>query len=172
MLVVLAVWRPQQVLAFHLPTFLPLLLLAPFIGIVCILTEYLVGIMILFFRTGKIVTSVAVHSSYAAISQIAIMDILSILALVIGEELIGRQLLYYLLAAEFAMAPSAVIVLCTVAYALNHLSFGIASVISKLASGMLYVMLFYLSGCSIGVVILAHATQNLTLLASSRRTRS
>jgi membrane protease YdiL (CAAX protease family) len=168
-LVVVALVRPQQVLAFNLPTFLPLLLLGPFVGIACILLEYLVGILLLFLRTRKLVTRVAVHSSYSRVSRIAIKDILSILALVIGEELILRQLLYNLLATDFAMALWIVILLCTVAYAMNHLSFGIASVISKLPSGLLYVLLFYVSGLSIGVVIVAHATQNLTLLALSRK---
>lgn len=167
-LVVFALVRPQQILAFNLPTSLPLLLLAPFVGIACILLEYLVGILLLFLRTGKLVTRVAVHSIYSAVSRIAIKDILSILALVIGEELILRQLLYNLLATDFAMALWVVILLCTVAYAMNHLSFGIASVISKLPSGLLYVLLFYSSGLSIVVVIVAHATQNLALLALSR----
>jgi membrane protease YdiL (CAAX protease family) len=166
---VVALVRPRQVLAFNLPAFLPLLLLAPFVGLACILLEYLVGILLLFLRTGKLVTRVTVHSSYSTVSRIAIADILSILALVIGEELILRQLLYNLLATDFAMALWIVILLCTVAYAMNHLAFGIASVISKLPSGLLYVLLFYLSGLSIGVVIVAHATQNLTLLALSRK---
>lgn len=171
MLAVVALVRPQQVLAFNLPTFPLLLLLAPFVGIACILLEYLVGMLLLFLRTKKLVTSIAVHSIYSAVSRIDIKDILSILALVIGEELILRQLLYNLLATDFAMALWIVILLCTVAYAMNHLNFGIASVISKLPSGLLYVSLFYLSGLSIGIVIVAHATQNLTLLALSR-TRS
>ena len=168
-LVVVALVRPQQVLAFNLPTFRPLLLLAPLVGIACILLEYLVGILLLFLRTRKLVTRVAVHSSYSAVSRIAITDILSILALVIGEELILRQLLYNLLATDLAVALWIVILLCTVAYAMNHLGFGIASVISKLPSGLLYVLLFYVSGLSIGVVMVAHATQNLTLLALSRK---
>ena len=168
MLVVIALVRPQQVLAFNLPTSLPLLLLAPFVGIACILLEYLVGILLLFLRTGKLVTRVTVHSIYSTVSRIAIKDILSILALVIGEELILRQLLYNLLVTDFAMALWVVILLCTVAYAMNHLSFGIASAISKLPSGLLYVLLFYASGLSVVVVIVAHATQNLALLALSR----
>jgi len=166
-----ALVRPQDVLAFHLPKILPLLVLAPFVGIACILLEYLAGILVLFVRTRKLVTRVTVHSSYSDVSRIAVMDILSILALVIGEELILRQLLYNLLATDLALALWLVILLCTVAYALNHLSFGVASVISKLPSGLLYVLLFYLSGLSIGAVIFAHATQNLTLLALSRRRR-
>jgi uncharacterized protein len=167
-LVVVAIVRPQQVLVFHLPTFLPLLLLAPLVGIACIVMEYLVGLLLLFLRTRTLVTRVAVHSSYSAVSRIAVKDILSILALVIGEELILRQLLYHLLATDFGMPRGAVFLLCTVAYAVNHLSFGITSVISKLPSGLLYILLFYASGLSIGVVIVAHATQNLALLALSR----
>jgi membrane protease YdiL (CAAX protease family) len=168
LLVVVALVRPQQVLAFKMPTFLPLLLLAPLVGIACIFVEYLIGILLSFLRTKQLVTRVTVHSIYSAVSQIHIKDILSILALVIGEELILRQLLYNLLATDFAMALWIVILLCTVAYAMNHLSFGIASVISKFPSGLFYVLLFYVSGLAISVVIIAHATQNLTLLALSR----
>lgn len=166
-----ALVRPQQVLSFHLPTLLRLFLLAPLVGLACILLEYLVGILLLFLRTKKLVTGVAVHSSYSAVSRIAITDILSVLALVIGEELVLRQLLFNLLATDFAMALWIVVLLCTVAYAINHLSFGVSSVISKLPSGLLYVSLFYVSGFSVGVVVIAHATQNLALLALSRRRR-
>lgn len=167
--VVVALVRPHQVLAFNLPTFLPLFLLAPFAGIACISLEYLIGIALLFFRTKKLVTRVTIHSSYSAFSRIAVNDILSILVLVVGEELILRQFLYNLLVTDLAMALWIVILLCTVIYAVNHLSFGAASAISKLPSGLLYVLLFYVSGLSVGVVIVAHATQNLALLALSRR---
>jgi uncharacterized protein len=166
---VLSFIRPQQVLAFHLPASWLFFLLAPIIGIVCILIEYLVGILLLFLQTRKLVTRVKVHSIYSAVSRLAVKDTLSIVALVIGEELILRQFLYNLLSADFAMKLWIVILICTLAYAMNHLSLGIASVISKLPSGLLYVLLYYFSGLSIGIVIIAHATQNLTLLALSRR---
>ena len=165
---VVASMRPQEVLVFHFPTFLSLLLLAPIVGIASIILEYLVGILLLLLRTRKLVTRVAIHSTYSAISQIGINDILSIIALVIGEELILRQLLFNLLATDLAMALWIVILLCTVAYATNHLGFGMASAISKLPSGLLYVLLFYLSGLSVVTVIVAHVTQNITLLALSR----
>jgi membrane protease YdiL (CAAX protease family) len=166
---VVALARPQQVLVFRLPTLLPLFLLAPLVGIACIALEYLTGITLLFLRTKRLVTRVTIHSIYSSFSRITIADILSILALVIGEELILRQLLYQLLATDLALASWIVILLCTVAYSINHLSFGAASAISKLPSGLLYVLLFYDSGLSVGVVIIAHATQNLALLAYSRR---
>jgi hypothetical protein len=165
---VLALVRPGQVLVFNVPTFLPLFFLAPLVGIACIGLEYLVGVLLLFLRTRKLVTRVTVHSSYSAFAHIASIDVVSILAFVVGEELIVRQFLYNLLATDFAITLWIVIVVCTVVFSLNHLSFGTASAISKLPSGFVYVMLFYLSGLSIGVVIVAHATQNLALLALSR----
>jgi membrane protease YdiL (CAAX protease family) len=168
---VVAGMRPQQVLVFNLPPLLPLFLLAPFVGIACIFVEYLIGMLLLFLRTKQVVTRITVHDSYSAVQRIDIKDILSILALVVGEELILRQLLYNLLATDFAIGLFLVILLCTATYAINHLYFGVASVIAKLPSGLLYVLLFYFSGLAIGVVIVAHATQNLTLLALSRRDR-
>src|SRR3984957_8162715 len=117
---------------------------------------------------GRPVTLKKVHSMYSGATRIVITDIMSIMALVIGEEFVLRQLLYNLLTTDFVMALWIVILLCTVAYAVNHLYFGAASVIAKLPSGLLYILLFYFSGLSIGVVIVAHATQNLTLLALSR----
>jgi hypothetical protein len=167
-LVVVAFVRPHQVLVFNIPKFRPLFLLAPLVGIACIFAEYLVGLLLLFMRKRQLVTRIAVHRSYSAFSRIDVRDVMSILALVIGEELVLRQLLYNLLATELGMAMWIVILLSTMAYALNHLYFGAASVISKLPSGLLYVLLFYFSGLSIGVVMVAHATQNLTLLALSR----
>lgn len=169
LVVVVALGRPHQVLAFKWPTFLPLLVLAPFVGFACIALEYLVGVLILYLRTKKLVTRVTVHSGYSIFPRIDGKDILSVLVVVVGEELILRQLLYGLLATELAIAIWLVILLCAVAYAINHLSFGAASAISKFPSGLLYVWLFYVSGLSVTVVIVAHATQNLTLLGLSRR---
>lgn len=169
LVVVLALVRPDQVLAFEWPTFLPLLLLAPFAGIACIALEYLVGVLILYVRTGRLVTRVTVHSSYAVFQRIDGKDIVSVLVVVVGEELILRQFLYTLLVDDLAIAVWLAILLCTLTYAINHLSFGAASAISKLPSGLLYAWLFYVSGLSVAVVIVAHATQNLTLLALSRR---
>jgi membrane protease YdiL (CAAX protease family) len=168
LLTVVGFARPQQVFAFHVPAVVPLFLLAPLVGIACIVLEYLTGILVVFLRTRKLVTRMAVHDSYSSAARIGAKDVLSILALVAGEELVLRQLLYRLLAEDCAMTPWIVIAICTIAYAVNHLHFGPASVISKLVSGLLYVLLFVFSGLSIGVVILAHATQNLTLLRLSR----
>jgi membrane protease YdiL (CAAX protease family) len=167
-IVVVALVRPGQVLLFILPTSLPLFFLAPFVGLACIALEYLTGILLLFVRTHRLVTRVTVHTTYAAVSRISITDILAILALVVGEELILRQFLYNLLVTDFALGLWIALLVCAAAYALNHLGFGGVSVISKLPSGLIYILLFYASGLSIPVVMVAHATQNLALLALSR----
>jgi len=166
---VLALGRTHQLLTFEWPTFLPLLVLAPFAGLACIALEYLVGVLILYLRTKRLVTRVTIHSSYSVFPRIHVRDILSVLVVVVGEELVLRQFLYSLLAEDLAIEVWLVIVLCAVTYAINHLSFGASSAISKFPSGLLYVWLFYISGLSVAVVIVAHATQNLTLLGLSRQ---
>src|SRR5262249_46763434 len=141
-LLVVALARPQQVLACHMPTSWLLFLLAPLAGIACILVEYLVGILLVFLRTRRLVTRVAVHGSYSAVSRIGSKDVVSILMLVVGEELVLRQLLYSLLADDLAMAPWIVMVTCAVVYGVNHLNFGLTSAIAKMASGLICIMLF------------------------------
>jgi hypothetical protein len=169
LVVVVALVRPDQVLAFEWPTSLSLLVLAPLAGIACIALEYLVGVVILYARTRRLVARVTVHSSYAAFPRIDGKDIVCVLVVVVGEELILRQFLFRLLATDLAIAASLAILLCAVVYAINHLAFGATSAIAKFPSGLVYVWLFYVSGLSVAVVVVAHATQNLTLLGLSRR---
>jgi membrane protease YdiL (CAAX protease family) len=170
--VVTALFRPHEVLVFRLPTFLPVLLLAPCVGLACIALEYLSGVGWLFLRTGRIVTRATIDLSYSAYSRIDAIDIASVTAFLIGEELILRQFLFSLLRTDFALALWPVCLICAAVFAVNHLPFGTSSAVSKLSSGLLYVLLYYLSGRSVLVVILAHAAQNLTLLAWSRRVRT
>jgi len=165
---VAALAHPHQILAVAWPAFLPLLLLAPLAGLACIALEYLVGVAVLYVQTKQLVTRVTIHSSYSAFARIGVRDILSVLALVVGEELVLRQLLFRLLTDDLGFAAWLTIVLCGVTYAVNHLTFGAVAAMSKLPSGLLYASLFYLSGLSIAVVVVAHATQNLALLELSR----
>jgi membrane protease YdiL (CAAX protease family) len=74
---------------------------------------------------------------------------------------------------DFGSQIGLVIALCAFVYALNHITFGPGSVVAKLPTGLIYTLLFYFSGLSIVIPILAHATQNLALLtlARSRGTR-
>jgi len=167
-LVLVGFVQPERVLTFRAPRHLLYLVAAPLVGLGCILVEYLVGMLLAFLRTGKLITRMVVHKTYSGVLQIGVMDIILIIAFVVGEEYVFRQVLWGLLSDELGAPLGLVIALCTVIYALNHLTFGFQSVIPKIASGLIYVLLFYFAGLSLIIPILAHATQNLSLLALSR----
>ncbi|MFG1610495.1 type II CAAX prenyl endopeptidase Rce1 family protein [Actinoplanes sp. NPDC049265] len=166
---VVALVRPHQMVAWNWPASPLLLMLAPVAGLACIALEYAVGVVIVYVRTGRLVTRAAIHSSYADFRRVHAKDVAAVLALVAGEELVLRQFLYSVLVTDLGVVVWAAIGLCAMAYAANHLSFGAASALAKLPSGLLYTWLFWASGMSLAVVIIAHATQNLTLLGLSRR---
>lgn len=143
-------------------------LLAPLVGVFVIFCEYYIGVFQLFFATGKRIRGFHVHS-YSNYAQIRIIDILMILAFVVGEELILRQSFALMFLNDFHLDVSVTIILCAIIYALNHITFGLQVVVQKVASGLIYTTLYYVSGLAILIPIIAHATQNLTLLALSRK---
>jgi len=163
-----AVWvAPQHALQFRWPVapfYYPVAILA---GGLCILLEYAVGVVLVSLRGRTLVTRMTVHASYANASRIGLLDIAAILVFVIGEEWVLRQMLFSVLQ-SFGLQTGLVIALCTFIYALNHITFGPGRVVAKLASGLVYTLLFYFSGFSVVIPILAHATQNLALLMLAR----
>ena len=163
-----AVWvAPQHALHFQWPA-VPIYYLAAILaGGLCILLEYSVGVVLLSLRSRTLVTRMTIHSSYATASRLGLWDIAAILVFVIGEEWVLRQMLFSVLQ-EFALSLGLIIAICTFVYALNHITFGLGSMVAKLSSGLIYTLLFYFSGLSIVIPILAHATQNLVLLMLAR----
>lgn len=169
MVAVVVTVRSHDIADIRLPRTEALAALAPIVGVACIGLEYAVGVVLLLARTGKLVTALSVHRSYSRYRELTLLDVTCVVALVVGEELILRQVLFTALAVDLSVAAGPAIVICAVAYAVNHLQFGVMSAVAKIPSGVLYTALFYLSGSSIAVVIVAHATQNLVLLALSRK---
>jgi uncharacterized protein len=70
---------------------------------------------------------------------------------------------------DFHLGVGTTIFLCTLIYAINHITFGLSVVIQKIMSGLIYTTLYYISGLAIIIPIIAHATQNLALLALSQK---
>jgi hypothetical protein len=132
-------------------------------GGLCILLEYWVGVVLVSLRSRTLVTRMAIHWSYGSTSPFGLKDIAAILAFVVAEEWVLRQTLFSVLQ-DFGLSLALIIGLCTCIYALNHITFGPGSVVTKLPSGLVYTLLFCFSGFSIVIPILAHATQNLALL--------
>lgn len=163
-----ALVAPQHVIQFNRPSsplFYGLGLLG---GGLCLLLEYLVGVGLTSLHSGILVTRLEVHSSYAGSSNLSWQDIAMVMALVIGEEWVLRQMLVSLSLTGFGLTPGVVIALCAAFYALNHITFGPQTVLAKLASGLVYTILFFASGFAILVPILGHAAQNLALLLLTR----
>jgi len=160
--------KPEAILTFN-STYYYFYLLAPFIGILVLLFEYYIGVLQLYFKTGKLVTKFNVHTSYSNYKKIGVLDIVAILIFVIGEELILRQTFALMFLKDFQWGVGITIFLCAFIYAINHITFGLSVVVQKLASGLIYTVLYYISGLAIIIPIVAHATQNLALLALSRK---
>jgi len=92
-------------------------------------------------------------------------------SVVIGtsEEIIFRQLLITLTLSVFGFSAWTAIVLSAACFALNHLRFGLKTVILKLLSGFAYSVLFVFSGQSIFPPIACHAAQNVFTLFALRK---
>jgi hypothetical protein len=163
-----AVWiAPQHALQFQWAVAPIYYMAAILAGGLCILLEYSVGVVLVSLRSRTLVTHMTVHSSYASASRVGLWDIATVLVFVIGEEWVLRQMLFSVLR-DFGLQIGLVVALCTFVYALNHITFGPGSVVAKLPSGLVYTLLFYCSGLSIIIPIVAHGTQNLGLLMLAR----
>ena len=163
-----AMWvAPHHALQFQRPVAPIYYLAAILAGGLCILLEYSVGVVLVSLRSRTWVIRMTVHSSYTSASRVGLWDIAAVLVFVIVEEWVLRQMLFSVLQ-SFGLQIGLVIALCAAIYALNHITFGLGSVVAKLSSGLIYTLLFFVSGFSIVIPILAHATQNLALLTLSR----
>lgn len=140
--------------------------IAPLAGIACIGSEYIIGSFQVFYKHGRFPKGFSVHSFYQG--KIKPIDIFLIVALVVCEELILRQAFFTIVYGSFKLEIWLVIVLSSVIYGLNHMFFGPKIVPQKMVSGLIYASLFYFSGMSIIIPIIAHSVQNLTLLALSK----
>ncbi len=101
-------------------------------------------------------------------SRLRPVDSMLLGLIVVGEELLYRQVWYGVLHRSFGLALPAALALSSVAYGLNHLAFGGLTVLSKTLSGVLYGALFLAAGESLWPAILTHGLQNLLLFRIAR----
>ena len=165
LIILIVIVKREQFLFLNFPSwfFYPIAIAA---GFSCIVFEYYIGALQIFIKEGKFPKGIRVHSFYT--SKMKIMDFLLIIVLVIVEELILRQALFTILLLSIKLNLWIVITVSAFIYGLNHLFFGIKTFPQKLISGFIYTCLFYFSGMSIIVPIIAHTVQNLSLALMSR----
>ena len=84
------------------------------------------------------------------------------------EELIFRQVIMGGIAEGLGWNPWAAVIVSSFVYGMNHVYFGRFQVIQKWSSGLVFSLLFVLSG-SVWPCVVCHATQNLALYGWSVR---
>lgn len=141
-------------------------LIALFGGLLCIILEYTVGAIQFLIRNKKL-PDYRVHAFYDI--KVTPALIVLIIVLVVCEELILRQFMFSIFYNMMGLGLLLTVLLCALIYSLNHLYFGVNTLVQKFVSGLVYTLLFYFSGSSIVMPIVAHSVQNLALLFLSRR---
>jgi membrane protease YdiL (CAAX protease family) len=124
--------------------------------------EYGAGLVFSLVRTGRLPMGAGLHQFWA--SPMPASQYVSLLLIVIGEELLYRRVLFHLLIHSFGWAVGPVVVVSALLYALNHSFMGPGIVVAKIASGLVYALVFVWSG-SVLAPIIAHAGFNWSLLA-------
>lgn len=164
---------PEKVGKFNMPSlwFYPVAIVA---GFVIITLEICTGALLFFIQNGKLPEGIRVHESYSGARNITIIDIIAVVIFVLLEEIVLRQVAYNTLVSiglpdkDFVL----MIVLLSSIYAVNHVTFSINAVFQKFFSGVVFVLLYLLSGNSLIVPVTAHMVQNLFLLLRTERRAS
>lgn len=161
---------PEKVGKFSMPSLwvYPVAIAA---GFLIIALEICTGTLLFFIQNGKLPSGVRVHESYAAVRNIRLMDIIAVIMFVVLEEIILRQVAYNTLVSIGLPKDNFVLLLVILSaiYAVNHVTFSINAVFQKFFSGMIFVLLYLLSGQSLVAPITAHLVQNLFLLLRKER---
>jgi len=127
--------------------------------------EWIVHGAVLWRRTGRRPRGIGVQPFWAP--NLTAVGHLLLVLVAVGEELFYRAIWIGLLMSLGAGAPFA-LVISSIAYGLNHLSFGATSVVVKSMTGLLYGALYLAGGQSIVLPIVAHVAQNLIVLELAR----
>ena len=129
--------------------------------------EYLEASLPFLIRNRKLpsVRPAAIYS----VPSVRLADILSIVLAAAAEEVIFRQVIIGAICTGLGWDIWAGIVAGSFLYGMNHVYFGRFSVVQKFSSGLVYSVLFVVSGSCIWPSILCHALQNILLYCWSVR---
>ncbi len=93
----------------------------------------------------------------------SLLSIVAIILAATAEEVVFRQIIISVVMNGLSVPVYVVIIISACLYALNHVYFGRKIVLQKLPSGLIFSLIFVLSGYALLPVILCHASQNLIL---------
>jgi len=98
----------------------------------------------------------------------SIRELIIIIFIAIFEEFIYRKLYFIILIDFFKWNLVVVIIITTIVYAFNHFFMGEGIFYQKIASGLIFGIIFVLSG-SIVIPIIAHVAQNIFVILVGRK---
>ncbi len=131
---------------------------------VLIVVELAVGGIIL--RLSKIkVKGISINANWSKMS--AVGCVLTVLLAII-EEFIYRQLWSTVIIDNLSWGTIVFVFTSSVVYGLNHLYYGFSTFLQKTVSGILFAVMFLLSGGCILVPLIAHSLQNIIILIMGR----
>jgi len=130
--------------------------------------EYVIHGLEAWYATGQIPHGISVQSFWNC--RLSVIDHILLGLIAAGEEIFFR-LIWISLMLSLSISVPVALVVSSIAYGLNHLSFGGISVLSKGVSGFFYGALYLFGGQSIILPIVAHVLQNFALLRLTRERR-
>jgi membrane protease YdiL (CAAX protease family) len=163
--IVLAVWAVRPEMLSWRATTAPLIAAAVLLAPLALLIEYGIHALALYRASGSFPRGLALQGFWRR--RFSPIDHLLIGTVAIGEEILYRGIWFSVLL-SFGLPTLAALLLSSLAYGLNHLSFGSRSVMSKTVTGMLYCALYIVGGQSLWLPIISHVLQNILLLALAK----
>ncbi|MBN1982387.1 MAG: CPBP family intramembrane metalloprotease [Chitinivibrionales bacterium] len=137
------------------------------VGVLCVYFEFGVIASCQLLKKRSKIKGYKLQSDWESQLNVPLMIIMVIVS--ITEEIIFRMLLGSAILGMFRMPVFFVIAICAVVYGLNHSYAGTKIVISKTGVGILFGIMYFTSGMSIIIPCIAHVTQNLFLILTSRK---
>lgn len=136
-------------------------ILAFIMSFVCIGIEIFEGMIFHFIKYKFWIKNIEIHKIIE--KKNIFIDIIIIFIGAVCEEIIFRQVFFYILYNLFGVNIIAVIIIASFIYSINHIYFGANAVFQKFIVGIIYSLLFVYSSFSVIIPAITHFSQNMIL---------
>lgn len=135
-----------------------LLALAVFLVPVALLIEIILFALVFYQQTGHFPKQLKLQNFWR--QKLSPGYYLLLFAIAVMEEFLYRQICFAIFENYFHFPIWSVLIITSLMYGLNHLFFGLSTVLSKTLMGLLYGSLYILGDHSILLPIITHSLQN------------
>ena len=143
-------------------------ILAFIMSFVCIVIEIFEGMIFHFIKYKFWIKNIEIHKIIE--KKNIFIDIIIIFTGAVCEEIIFRQVFFYILYNVLEVNIFIVIITASFVYSINHIYFGANAVFQKFIVGIIYSLLFVYSSFSVIIPAITHFSQNMILyILSSNR---